>query len=153
MKKITGFLLFSMVLFACKNSNSPETHISMTLPLEGTWALQSATAITKGDTVITDYTKNQQMIKIVNATHFSFLKHDLKNRKDTSFFEAGGGTYTLADSVYTEHLDYCNFREWEGHVFPFTIQINQDTLLQSGIEKLENLGINRLIIEKYVRVK
>ena len=44
-------------------------------------------------------------------------------------------------------------REWEGHSFNFTVTISNDTLIQKGIEKVENLGIDRLIIEKYVRVK
>ena len=45
--------------------------------LEGTWQLISGTLVENGDTTITDYTKGQQMIKIINATHFSFLNHDL----------------------------------------------------------------------------
>ena len=152
MKQLTAFLFIPVFIYSC-NTTPAEKPVAKRLPIEGTWSLQSAATITKSDTVITDYTKNQKMIKIINATHFSFLKHDLKTGKDTSFFEAGGGSYTLVDSQYTEHLDYCNFREWEGHVFPFTVAIHNDTLLQSGIEKVENLGINRLIVERYVRVK
>ena len=104
--------------------------------------------------MVTDYTKGMSFIKIINDTHFAFLQHDLANGKDSSkVFSAGGGSYSLTDSVYTEHLEYCSAREWEGHDFPFTITIQNDTLIQSGVEKVENAGIDRINIEKYVRVK
>ena len=153
MKQLTALSILAFLLYSCNSVAPAKQENEKSVPIEGTWALQSAATITKGDTVTTDYTKTQEMIKIINATHFSFLKHNLKNAKDTAFFEAGGGRYELTGNQYTEHLDYCNFREWEGHRFPFTVKITNDTLLQSGIEKVENLGIDRLIIEKYVRVK
>lgn len=153
MNKLSALSLFALILYSCNSAAPVAPGEDKHKPIEGTWALQSAATITKGDTVITDYTKSQEMIKIINATHFSFLKHNLKSAKDTSFFEAGGGRYELSDNKYTEHLDYCNFREWEGHSFPFTVTISGDTLLQTGMEKVENLGIDRMIIEKYLRVK
>jgi len=123
-------------------------------PIVGTWQLISGTTIEKGDTVITDYTKKLSFIKIINDTHFAFLKHDLKKGKDTTaVFEAGGGRYSLTDSVYTEHLEYCSAREWEGNDFSFKVTIKKDTLVQTGIEKVESAGINRLNIEKYTRLK
>jgi hypothetical protein len=33
------------------------------------------------------------------------------------------------------------------------VKIKNDTLTQSGVERLEKLGIDRVIVEKYVRVK
>ena len=93
------------------------------------------------------------MIKIINATHFAFLRHDLNKGKDSAVYSSGGGRYTLADSQYTEHLDFCSAREWEGHSFQFTVSIKNDTLTQMGVERLENLGINRFNIEIYRRVK
>jgi hypothetical protein len=68
-------------------------------------------------------------------------------------YSSGAGRYTLADSSYTEHLEYCSDRQWEGHDFSFTVEIKGDTLIQRGIEKIENLGIERLNIEKYLRLK
>jgi hypothetical protein len=55
--------------------------------------------------------------------------------------------------LYTEHLEYCSDKEWEGNDFKFTVTIKNDTLIQSGIEKVEEAGVNRLNMEKYVRVK
>jgi hypothetical protein len=68
-------------------------------------------------------------------------------------YSSGGGSYSLKNNQYTEHLEYCNDRQWEGNDFSFTISINKDTLIQTGIEKVADAGVNRLNIEKYVRWK
>ncbi len=152
MKKIIVCLAFATTLFACtaKIENSSSTP----LPLIGTWQLISGTLVEKGDTVVTDYTQKLSFIKIINATHFAFFNHDLAGGKDSSaVFGAGGGSYTLKDSTYTEHLEYCNDRNWEGHDFTFTVTIQNDTLIQRGVEVVEASGVNRLNIEKYRRVK
>ena len=120
----------------------------------GTWKLISGTLIEKGDTTVTDYTKDLSFIKIINDTHFSFLLHDLKGGKDsTAVYSSGGGKYDLADNKYTEHLEYCSDRQWEGHDFSFTITIQNDTLTQQGLEEVASAGVSRLNIEKYVRLK
>ncbi len=122
--------------------------------IEGTWKLITGTLIEKGNKTVTDYTKNVSFIKIINDTHFAFLQHDLNNGKDSSaVFVAGGGHYSLTDSTYTEHLEFCSARNWEGNDFKFTVTVKNDTLIQTGIEKIESEGVNRLNIEKYVRVK
>ncbi len=123
------------------------------IDLTGTWQLISGTVIQKEDTTFTDYTKNNRMIKVINQTHFAFLSQDLTKGKDsTATFAAGGGRYELKGDQYTEHLEYCNDRSWVGHHFHFTIKIQDDTLTQSGMEKIEGTGVNRMNIEKYVRM-
>lgn len=144
MLRLIAFVSFVLMLTCCNTSQKSQ-------PIEGTWQLISGTTILKGDTSVTDYTKNQKMIKIINANHFSFLHHELN--KDSAFFSAGGGKYELNGDQYTEHLEYCNAREWEGHSFQFTVSVSNDTLIQKGVEKVENLGIDRVIIEKYIRIK
>lgn len=134
-----------------KNTNPGEQEASL---LEGTWQLVSGTIIENGDTTVTNYSGNLSMIKVINATHFAFLNHDLKKGKDsTAVFGAGGGVYTLEGNQYTEYLEYCNAREWEGNTFQFTVTIQGDTLTQRGTEKVENLGLERLNIEKYTRLR
>ncbi len=120
----------------------------------GTWRLFSGTVITKGVSVVTDYTKGQRMIKIVNASHFAFLKHNLHPAKDSpNHFDAGGGLYTLNGDRYTEHLDYYTDKNWENKTFNFRVSVIGDTLIQQGTEKIAAEGIERVIIEKYVAVK
>jgi hypothetical protein len=141
-------LILSIVFLSCQTGENDKND------LQGTWQLLSETKIERGDTTFTEASKDQRMIKIINDTHFAFLRHDLKQGKDSAAatFVAGGGSYTLKDNVYTEELEFCNFREWENHAFTFNVEIKDDTLIQKGEEKLEGLNINRIIIEKYVRV-
>lgn len=141
-------------LFALSFLASCNTESKKSVQIVGTWQLISGTTITKGDTSITDYAKGQRMIKIVNGTHFAFLSHSINAPKDSvNNFDAGGGSYSLVGDQYTEHLDFYKDRNWEGKPFTFTVSINNDTLVQQGIEKVENEGIERTIIEKYVRTK
>jgi hypothetical protein len=156
MKIISPMLLAAVFFTACNNGTVPVNATGGgTTALNGTWQLISGTTIEKGDTTVTWYTKDLAFIKVINNSHFAFLKHDLTKGKDSSTraFGAGGGVYTLKDSVYTEHLEYCSDREWEGNDFVFTIYLLNDTLVQSGVEKVEGAGVNRLNIEKYIRVK
>jgi hypothetical protein len=124
------------------------------IPIVGTWKLLTGTLVEKGNTMVTDYTKGKEFIKIINDTHFAFLLHDLSKGKNAdSVFSAGGGRYSLKDSSYTEHLEYCNDRQWEGNDFNFTVTINHDTLSITGIEKIDSIGVNRVNTERYVRIK
>jgi hypothetical protein len=147
-------IVISLVLASCTEKAKNEEQVKTSVPIVGTWQLISGTTIEKGDTTVTYYTKNVSFIKILNDTHFAFLQHDLSKGKDSAaVFVAGGGRYSLADSSYTEHLEYCSDRQWEGNDFSLTVTIKNDTLTQSGVEKVEGAGVDRLNIEKYVRVK
>lgn len=146
MKKYIYFLTVMLLFVSCENSK--------TIPLTGTWRLISAEA-TENDSTFSTFNSKTKMIKIINETHFAFFNHDLNNGKDSTnaVFSGGGGKYTLKDSIYTENLEYFNNRQWENNKFEFVVKIQNDTLIQEGIEKLEKLGINRIITEKYVREK
>ncbi|MDI3320530.1 hypothetical protein [Pinibacter soli] len=143
-------LLCSALLFYCKPpTNKPTEQKS----LDGTWQLVSALSITKQDTVVTFPIKNQQVVKIFNQSHFAFFKHDHSRGKDsTAVFGAGSGSYKLEGENYSEHLEYCNARGCENNDFHFTLSINNDTLIQRGIEKIDSLGVDRVIEEIYRRI-
>ena len=155
MKIIIVLVLTAFVISSCGSEKPTTTATQAGVPIEGTWKLLSGTLIEKGDTTVTDYTQQLSFIKIINASHFAFLNHDVNKGKDsaTASFGAGGGSYILKDSLYTEHLEYCNDRQWEGNDFSFTVTIKNDTLVQTGVEKVESAGVNRLNMERYVRVK
>lgn len=144
-------LIGCVLLSGCQNGSS-EINPPSTNPLIGTWQLIEGRLTDNGQTTITHYTGDTSFIKIINPSHFAFLQHDSK-KDSTGFFSAGGGHYTLKDSIYTEHLEYCNARNWEGNEFPFVVKINGDTLIQSGVEKIDSLGINRVNTEIYLKVK
>lgn len=149
MKLILAVSIVIVMLLSCRRSLNADQKNQ----LQGTWKLITGTVIEKGDTTETNYGDGISMIKIINATHFSFLNHDMKKGVDsTSTFSAGGGQYSLVDDQYTEHLEYCSYREWEGNTFHFKVTINGDTLIQEGIERIEDLGVERLNIEKYLRI-
>ena len=144
-------LIFLSIVLSSTEKSKKEPETSDAINLKGTWKLLTGTLIEKGDTAVTDYTKDRSFIKIINDSHFAFLSHTL--RKDTTDFSGGGGSYILMGNKYTEHLEYCNAKEWEGHDFTFTVTITNDTLVQSGVEKIEAQGIDRMNIEKYIRHK
>lgn len=150
-----SLLWVAAFLVSCSATRQENKIDDLKPKLTGTWKLISGTTIEKGDTTVTNYDTNLSFIKIINDTHFAFLNHDLVKGKDTSkaAYSSGGGTYSLKDNIYTEHLEYCSDRQWEGNNFAFTITIKNDTLVQTGIEKVESAGVDRLNIEKYVRWK
>jgi hypothetical protein len=153
MKNCIAFIVLTFMFMAC--NTSPKTNKPPVMSqIEGTWKLINGTLIEKSDTTITDYTKDKSFIKVINKTHFAFMGHDLTKGKDSAaFYSSGGGRYELQDSNYTEHLEYCNNRQWEANDFHFTITISNDTLVQQGVEKIDSIGVNRINIEKYVRLK
>jgi hypothetical protein len=145
---------FLFALISCQSNQEPAKPAAVVNPLIGTWQLVSGTTIQGKDTTTTDYTKNKKFLKVINDSHFAFVGHDLNKGKDSlAFYSSGAGTYSLKDSVYTEHLQFCNDRAWEGNDFTFHIQIQNDSLTQTGTEKIEKINVDRLNIERYVRVK
>jgi hypothetical protein len=145
--------LFACVPFLCliACTSKPKVQPSNTNSIMGTWELISASTI-QGDSTIVKDLSNKRMIKIINETHFSFLDHDLNKGEDSlATFVAGGGSYTLTGDKYSEFLEYCNYREWERNSFDFTIQVKGDTLIQNGLEELEELGVDRIITEVYIK--
>lgn len=149
------FLIASIFLLgAC--CNNPDK-CNQKPAIQGTWQLISS-EYHKKDTITSNMNEGQKMIKIITPTHFAFLLHDLKKGKDSTnvAYMSGGGTYTFNKGKYTENLEFCTARNWEDHSFDFELIIKGDTLIQTGIEELEDLGLgteNLLLIEKYVRVK
>lgn len=146
-------LLFVIVILFVRCMDKPAS-TSKTIPeIEGTWKLISAQNIVGNDTTNVNYSKDMSAIKIINKNHFAFFQHDLNKGRDSgkAKFSSGAGRYKLQENQYTEFLEYCSAREWEDNIFNFTVHITNDSLIQTGVEKLSELGIDRKIIETYVR--
>jgi hypothetical protein len=144
---------FVLLIISCRD-NKPASS-SLQDQLEGSWQLIYAAHIKK-DTVIRNDSAGTKMIKILNKTHFAFIQHTVDKADTTGIYSSGGGTYTLKDSTYTEHLEFCSARSYEGNDFEFTIRFSGDTLIQTGIEKLGDYGIgqeNLELVEKYIRIR
>jgi len=148
MKQI--FIIAAALVFlnSCKENGEPAA--DKVNDIRGTWKLISGKIIDKNSGKTSSYPMNFEMIKIINDTHFAFLKHS-KNLKDSLGFDAGGGSYTLNGQVYTEHLQYYKNKNWEGQKFAFKISVSNDTFTQTGVEKVEKEGVDRVIIEKYIK--
>jgi len=147
-------ILFTIIVLASCN-NEPVKIKETKSEIEGTWQLLSAQKIEGKDTTYTNFTKDMRGIKIINNNHFAFFQHDLSKGQDsiTAKFSSGGGRYTLEGDNYTEFLEYCGSRKWEGNNFNFTVLVKNDSLMQTGVEKIASLGVDRIITETYVRIK
>ncbi len=153
MKYIPLIAIVVASLLSCNEKKEPSA-ASTTSPLNGTWKLISAKSVENKDTTITAPVAGQETIKIFNDSYFAFFTHDLKHGTDSpKVYGSGSGTYTLVNDVYSEHLEYCTYREWEDKDFSFVMQIKKDTIIQNGIEKIDSLNINHEIIETYVRIR
>ena len=149
LKLLSVSLLIS--LSGC-NENKKTTAETNAPSIVGTWELVSAKIITQGDTALTFPVKDQKMLKIFSTESFAFFKHDInKGTGDRAVFESGAGTYTLKGEDYAEHLEFCNYRGWENQDFKFKLRLKKDTLIQSGVEKIDSLNIDREIVETYVK--
>jgi len=149
------FIAFSCLLFSCSNCEKECASATKENPHIGSWQLLSSDYIKK-DTTISNIVAGQTMIKIITPTHFAFFSHDtIKGVDSTAMYMSGGGTYRFKKDKYVENLEYCTARQWEKHSFEFDLEIKGDTLIQTGIEELEDLGLgeeNMLLVEKYLRI-
>ena len=96
----------------------------------------------------TDPTEGQ--IKMWTKDHVSFngiIKWD-----SVSSDNFGVGTYKLNGNQYEESYLYCSYREFIGKTIKLTLEINNDTLTQTTLEKDGKFNKSSYLIEKYVRL-
>ncbi len=152
LKKISRTALaITIVVGLCTGSYSKEIkeQEQSGSTLEGTWKMTYA-EIRENDSVQVKDLSSTDFIKIINQSHFAFFNQE---RDTQDNFTAGAGTYTFDGSEYVENLDFINFMDYRGHTFSFQVEIKGDSLIQQGHEKIEASGIDRYILEKYVRIE
>ena len=156
MKTTVGSLILILFLLILVGEgctgNSSQAPEATDPSMIGTWQLLTVLTIEGEDSVLSDYTNGVKGIKMLNDTHFAFFQHDLNQGKDTAIYVSGGGPYTFVNGIYTEHLEYCNFRVYENNIFEFEVEVFGDSLIQRGEEGVPEAGISKYIIETYVRV-
>jgi hypothetical protein len=78
-----------------------------------------------------DYPKEHRRVKLITATHFTWVDYDTGTGKASSM---AGGHYTLQDGAYTETIEFVGegMETYLGKKQTFTIKIDGDKLVQSG---------------------
>lgn len=155
-KQLIAVLCVAVALMSCKKehtsaetSNKAEEEVTSRLSVEGTWKLIYG-EIKEKDSVEVKDLSNTDFIKIINKDHFAFFN---QNKETSEGFYGGGGSYRLEGDTYTEKLEYVAVDAVRNHEFPFKVKIVGDTLIQSGREEVKEAGIQRDIIEKYIRIQ
>ncbi|WP_034041808.1 hypothetical protein [Wocania ichthyoenteri] len=148
MKKIEKLVL-GVILILVSHNCTNKKDINPNNAIKGTWKMVYAEVKENDSLKIKDLT-HTSFIKIINDTHFAFFNQE--NNSVNNFY-GGGGKYILKGNNYTEVLNYIGIETLKNHEFPFTIRIKGDTLIQKGIEEVKEAGINREILEKYVRIR
>ena len=149
MKNIIQLILVTILLVSCNNLDQKEKKETPKLALQGTWKLIYG-EVKENDSVKVKDLSKAEFIKIINKSHFAFFNQP---KATAEGFYGGGGSYTLKGNNYKETLNYISVDAVRGHVFPFTVKIVGDTLIQYGLEEVKEAGIHRDIIEKYIRIK
>ncbi len=143
-------MLIIFIFLSCAKestpSKTPENESKNSI--EGSWKLVYAD-IKENDSLQIKDLSQTDFIKIINGSHFAFFNQDKGTSEN---FMAGAGTYTFNGSDYAETLDFINAPDYRGHVFPFKVEIKGDSLIQQGHEKIEAAGLDRYILEKYIRI-
>ena len=95
----------------------------------GTWTLISTKYGDAKD--FSDFPKEQRRVKLITATHFTWVQYDAANKKVESI---AGGPYTLDGGSYTETIEFVGegMETYLGKKQPFTIKVDGDKLNQSG---------------------
>jgi hypothetical protein len=137
MKKVFFFLLLAA---GPGLSFSFKTPMPKTKPLEGTWKLVSANWYERNPAYA-----NSAIYKIYTDGRFAFLYFDTKTGE---FQGAGGGTYTVNGSSFTEKLEYFSWDSTAvGTSQTFQFKIEGERFTQSGLlnsEKYKNYKIEEV---------
>lgn len=150
MKLFTILSIIILVFGSCnheKENSLSNVEISKK-EIIGTWKLIYADIKENDSLTVKDMTKSD-FVKIINSTHFAFFNQDIDNAEG---FYGGGGSYLLEGDNYTETLNFFGEEVYRGQSFQFTVEINGDTLIQSGLEEVKEANIKRYITEKYIRI-
>ena len=144
MKRMFIFLIIIYSFINC----SKRTSLITNNKIEGTWKMVYAEIIENDSLKLKDLS-NTSFIKIINKSHFSFFNQE---NSGTNNYYSGAGSYILKDDNYTETLNFTTVEAIKKHQFSFKIVVKGDTLIQSGIEKVAAAGMNRYILEKYIKL-
>jgi hypothetical protein len=143
--KIPVFILALLVAILFSPSLISQNPIESNGKHLGTWKLVS----TKygAATSFTDYPKKSFRLKIINATHFTWVEVDASTKR---VLASAGGRYKRSGDSYTETIEFAGegMETYLGKSQKFTVRVEGDKLFQSG-ELSDGLKIE----ENWERVK
>lgn len=149
MKKLFLFSLIILVTAACNQKAAEQTITAApNQQIIGTWQLVY-NEIREGDSVQVRDLSNAEFVKIINNTHFAFFNQNNENIENSY---SGGGSYVFDGKNYTETLSYIRSAAFKDKEFSFTLEFQGDTLIQHGLEEVEEANVKRYIVEKYVKL-
>ncbi len=146
MRLVPWFLLCTV---ACIECNKEEKN-----SLEGVWQLVSTKPLKPDGSIDSLSPDDWQMMKIITQSHFAFVEQAPNRPKFTrggtdeelceaakNFF-GGGGTYTLEENTYTEHIKIFLNPSYVNVKVPFTVEfVNNDLWTQKGVLPVKELGL------------
>lgn len=121
--------------------------------LLGQWQLESSN-ITIGSETHSHFDASKKRIKLFTLTHFALFSRshdrtpfsrgvpDAERLAAAKTFDAACGRYSINAGIYTEHVDYASFPNYEGQELQFKLSFDGNTLVQEGIYPLKRLGFS-----------
>ena len=119
---VAAIVLTVTLLSQQQTSKGGGTHL-------GTWQLISTKYGDAKD--FSDFPKEQRRVKLITATHFTWVQYDAGSKKVESM---AGGPYTLDGNSYTETIEFVgtDMEAYLGKKQLFKIKVDGDKLNQSG---------------------
>ena len=119
--------------------------------IEGTWRVVAGTMKT-ADTTISYSQANLFGMKMIVDNQWAIFGQHLGDGDTLAYYS--GGTYTLDGNIYTESIKYNIIKSRIGRVFPFEVEVGNDTLIQKGPpQTAQYAGSKWEFREVWVRVK
>ena len=128
MKKASIIVVVAAIVLAVTLHSQQQTAKGSGTHL-GTWQLISTKYGDAKD--FSDFPKEQRRVKLITATHFTWVQYDAGSKKVDSM---AGGPYTLEGNSYTETIEFVGtgMETYLGKKQLFTIKVDGDKLNQSG---------------------
>ncbi len=128
MKKASIIVVLAAMVLAVTLHSQQQTSKGSGTHL-GTWQLISTKYGDAKD--FSDFPKEQRRVKLITATHFTWVQYDAGSKKVDSM---AGGPYTLEGNSYTETIEFVGtgMETYLGKKQLFTIKVDGDKLNQSG---------------------
>ena len=135
--------------------------------LEGVWKLVEGTMVSPDTTTVTT-AEELYMMKVITKSHFFFIEQrpgradftdggsDDELLEAAKTFFAGGGTYTLDEDTYTEHIEMFFHPNFVATSIAFDYEVDGDRFVQSGIFPTKDVGLldyNMEIEEVWERIE